>query len=444
LNETYGAAPEPTTSLSAVTSAVDFRSGIPGDVRRRLRPPADARPDDALRVVREVLDAVREEGDAAVARYTERFDGVAIAPDHFKVAPSEIEAAVEGADPALLDALRAAAARIEAYHRHQAGPGAEVVEDDAIRVVELRRPVDRVGLYAPGGLHSYPSSVLMMAIPARVAGVPEVALCIPPRKDGTVAPASLAAAALTGVSEVWRLGGAQAIAAMAYGTQTVPAVDLIVGPGNVYVALAKQEVAGLVGIESLAGPSEVAIVADGGAPAEWIALDLYAQAEHGPLGSCLLVTWEEAVAAEVEGRLAALIALDDRRWIREAGGHAFRTVLVDGPEAAIDVANAYAPEHLQLMVADPEPLLKRVRHAGAVFCGYDAPTALGDYVAGPNHVLPTAGTARFASALRVSAFEKVTHAVFVKDYEPLAATAATIAAAEGLTAHARSLTERAR
>jgi histidinol dehydrogenase len=264
-----------------------------------------------------------------------------------------------------------------------------------------------------------------------VAGVPEVALCVPPQPDGRVHPASLAAARLAGVTEIWRVGGAQAVAALAYGTETIPAVDLIVGPGNIYVALAKQEVAGVVGIESLAGPSELAVVADAGAPAGWIALDLLAQAEHGPLGSCLLVTWSPELAAAVH---AHLDETDDT----------FRTVLVDGPEAAVDVTNAYAPEHLQLMVADPEPLLKRVRHAGAVFCGYEAATALGDYIAGPNHVLPTAGTARFAQALRVSAFEKVVHAVFVQPggLDRLVEPAARIADAEGLTAHARSLRER--
>jgi histidinol dehydrogenase len=396
-------------------------------LRRMLRAAGEPRSTEALAVVREILDAVRREGDAAVSRFTERFDGVALGPDRFRVSSSEIDVAVERCEPELLSALRLASDRIEAYHRRQHEPVQTEVDDGMVRVVELRRAVDRVGLYAPGGRHDYPSSVLMLAIPARVAGVSEIALCLPPRLDGSVAPASLVAARLAGVEEIYRLGGAQAIGAMAYGTETVSSVDLIAGPGNIYVALAEQEVAGIVGITSLAGPSEVLIVADAGAPAEWIALDLAAQEEHGPLGSCLLVTWELSLAEDVN------------RLIGD--GHEVRTVMVEGPEQALDVINAYAPEHLQLMVAEPESLLPGIRHAGAVFCGYDAPTALGDYIAGPNHVLPTAGTARFAQALRVSAFEKVTHAVFVGagGLGKLVDPAACIARAEGLTMHEQSL-----
>ena len=426
-------------------TTLDLRSGVPPGIRTVLRR-GGPRPSAAVDDVRRILAEVRSEGDRAVARFTADFDGVELDPSTFRVSAEEIDAAVDACDPELVGALRFAAGRIEAYHRRQAGPEQRDVDDGMVRAVELRRPVDRAGLYAPGGLHDYPSSVLMMAVPARVAGVPEVALCIPPRRDGTVSPASLAAARVAGVEEVWRLGGAQAIAALAYGTATVPPVDLIVGPGNVYVALAKQEVAGEVGIESLAGPSEVAIVADDGAPADWIALDLYAQAEHDPLSACLLVTWSPDVADRAVSKLEELVAADHRPWLSDAAADGGRTVLVRGPAEALDVVNAYAPEHLQLMVDDPEPLLEGVRDAGAVFCGYRAPTALGDYVAGPNHVLPTAGTARFAQSLRVSSFEKVTHAVFVRDgaLEHLVRPAVRIAEAEGLTAHARSLRERLR
>lgn len=427
-----------------VRSVLDFRAGLPADLPAILRRPSGPRPPEALATVREVLEAVRAEGDPALARYMARFDKVELAPERFRVGPDEIEAAWAACDPALLDALQFAADRIEAYHRHQIGPAQEEVDDGVVRVVELRRVVDRAGLYAPGGRYSYPSSVLMLAIPARVAGVPEIALCVPPRADGSVHPASLAAARLAGVDEVWRLGGAQAIAALAYGTKTVPPVDVIAGPGNVYVALAQQEVLGAVGVHALNGPSEVAIVADAGAPPEWIALDLYAQAEHDPLGSCLLVTWVPELADQVVRGLDELVKADHRAWLAEAAADGGRTVLVSSPEQALEVVNAYAPEHLQLMVADPEPLLEGVRHAGAVFCGYDVPTALGDYVAGPNHVLPTAGTARFAQSLRVSAFEKITHAVFVRPggLEKLVEPAALIADAEGLTAHAQSLRRR--
>jgi histidinol dehydrogenase len=420
---------------------IDLRAAPPEDLRRRMRRSATSYPSEAQGAVREILEAVRLGGDAALSRYTARFDGATIEPDLFRVAASEIDSALAWCDTSLLDALRLAASRIEAYHRHQASNSERELDDGLVRVVELRRPVDRAGLYAPGGLHSYPSSVLMMAIPARVAGVGELALCVPPRPDGTVSPASLAAAGIAGVDEVWRVGGAQAVAAMAYGTETIRQVDLIVGPGNVYVTLAKRELAGLVGIDSLAGPSEVAIVADGTAPPEWIALDLFAQAEHGPLGSCLLVTWEADLASEVATLLERLIEQDGRPWMAEAARDAGRTILVSGPDQALDAVNAYAPEHLQLMVADYEPLLKGIRHAGAIFCGYDAPTALGDYIAGPNHVLPTAGSARFAQSLRVSTFEKVIHAIALCQggFNELAEPAARIADAEGLVAHAQSL-----
>ena len=259
-------------------------------------------------------------------------------------------------------------------------------------------PVARAGLYVPGGRASYPSTVLMTAIPARVAGVAELALCVPPDRDGAVPPATLAAAALAGVDEVYRVGGAQAIAALAYGTETIRATDVIVGPGNVYVALAKREVAGVVGIESYAGPSEVVVVADATAPPELAAVDLLAQAEHGPGGSAVLITWLEPVADAVADAVEKLLADAPRRAEIEAtlssGG---RIVLVDGPDAALAAANAIAPEHLELMTADPEALLGSVRNAGAVFLGPWAPAVVGDYVAGVNHVLPTARTARYAS-----------------------------------------------
>jgi histidinol dehydrogenase len=307
---------------------------------------------------------------------------------------------------------------------------------------ELVVPVDRAGLYVPGGRASYPSTVLMTAIPARVAGVPEIALCVPPDPDGRVPAVTLAAAALAGVDEVYRVGGAQAIAALAYGTETIRPVDVIVGPGNMYVTAAKREVAGIVGIESLAGPSELVVVADDTADPAMVAADLVAQAEHGPDGAAILVTWDEVVADAVDEAVAKLTADAPRRAEIDAtltsGG---RAVLVDTPAMAVEAANAIAPEHLELITADPEALLPLVRNAGAVFCGPWSPAVVGDYVAGVNHVLPTARTARFASALRVDTFRKHVHVVTL-DQAALARVAPYVQAfadMEGLDAHGRSV-----
>ena len=314
---------------------------------------------------------------------------------------------------------------------------------DGIRVRELRRPVDRAGLYVPGGRASYPSTVLMTAVPARVAGVPELALCVPPDRTGSVPPEVLAAAALAGVDEVWRVGGAQAVAALAFGTESIRPVDVIVGPGNVYVSVAKREVAGQVGVPSaFAGPSEVVVVADATAPVESAAVDVVVQAEHGPAGLAWLVTWDEAVADAVSAEVARLVAESPRRAEIEStltdGGYA---VVCDGPEQAMAVANAIAPEHLELITEDPEALLPLVRSAGAVFCGPWAPASVGDYVAGPSHVLPTFGSARFASALRVDDFVKHVHVVDL-DKDALARVGphvTALAEAEGLAAHALSV-----
>ena len=321
------------------------------------------------------------------------------------------------------------------------------VERNGVLLRELVVPVDRAGLYVPGGRATYPSTVLMTAIPARVAGVPEIALCVPPDPNGRVPAATLAAAALAGVDEVYRVGGAQAIAALAYGTETIRPVDVIVGPGNMYVTVAKREVAGIVGIESLfAGPSEVVVVADDTADPGMVAADLVAQAEHGPGGAAILVTWDEVVADAVDAAIAKL------RPMRPAGPRSRppcaggRAVLVDTPAMALEAVNAIAPEHLELITADPEALLPLVRNAGAVFCGPWSPAVVGDYVAGVNHVLPTARTARFASALRVDTFRKHVHVVTL-DQAALARVAPYVQAfadMEGLDAHATIGPARAR
>jgi len=389
--------------------------------------------------VREIIAAVRARGDAAVRELTERFDHCRL--DDFAVPAAACAAALDAAPPAFRSALDHARDAIRAYHERQVGP-AVVFERDGVRVEDLALPVERAGLYVPGGRAAYPSTVLMTAIPARVAGVPELALCVPPGPDGRVPEATLAAAAMVGVDEVYAVGGAQAIAALAFGTETIRPVDVIVGPGNAYVAAAKREVVGVVGIDSLAGPSEVVVVADGTVPATFTAADLLAQAEHGPGGAAVLVTWRVDVADDVDAALADLLARATRRPDIEATlGSGGRTVIVDDAARALEAVNVIAPEHLELHTADPDALVPLVRNAGAVFCGPWAPAAVGDYVAGVNHVLPTARTARYASALRVDVFRKHVHVVCVsrEGLERLAPHVEALAAVEGLPAHAESV-----
>jgi histidinol dehydrogenase len=426
-----------------VLRRLDLR-GAGLDLRDRLPRPTQAGA-GPLAAVQEILADVQARGDEAVRDLTEKFDGTR--PTDLRVPPSELAAALERIPAELREALTVAAGNIRAYHETQLVP--EIThERDGIVVRDLRRPVDRAGHYVPGGRATYPSTVLMTAVPARVAGVPELVLCVPPGRDGRVSDEVLAAAAIAGVDELYAIGGAQAIAAMAYGTESIRPVDVIVGPGNVYVALAKREVAGTVGIpSSFAGPSEVVVVADGSAPAAYAAVDVVLQAEHGPDGLAWLVTWDEAVADAVTAEVARIVEASPRRADIEAtlaeGGYA---VVCDGPEQAMAVANAIAPEHLELMTADPDALLPLVRHAGAVFCGPWSPASVGDYLAGPNHVLPTNGSARFSEALRVDDFVKHVHVVTL-DEAALAKVAphvAALAEAEGLAAHADSVRARQR
>ena len=335
--------------------------------------------------------------------------------------------------------------RVYAYHAHEGTPPGDFV-DGGVRVRHLDRPVERAGCYAPGGRARYPSTVLMCAAPARVAGVREVVLCVPPAADGHIDDATLAAAAVAGVDEVYRVGGAQAIAAMAYGTESIAPVDVVVGPGNRYVAEAKRQVSGAVGVASaFAGPSEVVVVAGPATPAVLAAVDLVVQAEHGPDGLAWLVTWSEEKADEIVAEVDKLVAGSPRRADLEAtlatGGYA---CLVDGPEAALAVSNVVAPEHLELMFDGAEELLPLVTAAGAVFCGSWSPASLGDYLAGPNHVLPTNRTARFSSALRADDFRRHIHAVTAtrEAVDELGPYVVTLAETEGLTAHALSLSLR--
>ena len=419
---------------------LDLR-GLPLDALAAELPRPSMSDDEPVAAVREILATVRADGDAALRAYTSRFDGVDL--DELRVPPAALQAALDAAPVAWRDALEAARDSIDAFHQQQLR-GDHRYERGGITVRGRQVPVDRAGLYVPGGRGSYPSSVLMTAVPARVAGVPEIVLCVPPdRTTGEVAASTLAAAAVAGVDEVYAVGGAQAIGAMAYGTESIRAVDVIAGPGNVYVAVAKREVAGVVGVPSaFAGPSEIVVVADETTSPTFAAIDVIVQAEHGPDGLAWLITWSPEAADAIDEEIARLVAVAPRRADIERnfarGGH---LALVDGPEAAIVVANAIAPEHLQLMNADPEALVPLVRHAGAVFCGELAPASIGDYIAGPSHVLPTFGSARFGSALTVDDFVKQVHVVTVDrpGFERVAPFVETLATTEGFDAHAESI-----
>jgi histidinol dehydrogenase len=401
---------------------------------------------DVHDAVADVLRQVRQDGDEAVARFTQQFDGVDVA-GAMRVPPAEIMAAPQRVPYPVKDALELAYRRIEAYHAHEGiAPG--VYESGGVTIDHLVRPVGRAGIYAPGGRARYPSSVLMCAAPARVAGVDQIMLCVPPTDDGLVDDATLAAAAIAGIDEVYRIGGAQAIAAMAYGTASVPRVDVIAGPGNAYVAEAKRQVSGVVGVASaFAGPSEIVVVAGPSAPPGFAAIDLVVQAEHGPDGLAWLVTWDEAVLTAVSAEVDRIVAASPRRADLEstlaASGIA---CLVSGPEEAMAVANTVAAEHLQLMVpaAEAQALVDQVENAGAVFIGPWAPASLGDYVAGPNHVLPVNRTARFSSALRADDFRRHIHAVSVTPnaLKALGPPVITLADVEGLPAHAESVRRR--
>jgi len=401
---------------------------------------------DVHDAVADILRQVRAEGDAAVVRCTATFDQVDVS-DGLRVDPAAVEAARAGTPPALRQALEVAFGRILAYHAYEGTPPGDL-SDGGVTVGHVTRAVGRAGLYAPGGRARYPSTVLMCAAPARVAGVSSMALCVPPGPDGRIDDATLCAAAVAGVDEVYRIGGAQAVAAMAYGTASVPAVDVIAGPGNAYVAEAKRQVAGVVGVASaFAGPSEIVVVAGPGTPVGFAAVDLVVQAEHGPDGMAWLVCWDaelaEAIAEEVDRIVAASPRRADLESTLASSGVA---CLVDGPAEALAVANVVAPEHLQLMVSEEQGLamLAEVQNAGAVFIGEWAPASMGDYIAGPNHVLPTNRTARFASALRADDFRKHLHAVRVTPdaVRALGPHVVTLAETEGLPAHADSIRRR--
>jgi histidinol dehydrogenase len=397
--------------------------------------------DDVSRIVKDIIANVRKRGDAALIELSARLDRVALTAATLRVSAEEIAAAERKCAPDVKDALLLAAQRIEVYHRRQL-PKDESFTDVAGATLGWRwGPLSSVGLYVPGGTASYPSSVLMNAVPARVAGVERLVM-VTPASGGAIPPLTLVAANIAGVTEIYRIGGAQAVAALAYGTATIAPVDKIVGPGNAYVAAAKREVFGRVGIDSIAGPSEILVVADGANDPAWIAADLLSQAEHDASSQSILITddsaFADAVAAEVERQLAAL----PRREIaaRSWNSHGALIVVPSLADAA-PLVDRIAPEHLEIATADPHGFFARVKHAGAAFLGRHTPEAVGDYIAGPNHVLPTSRTARFSSGLSVLDFLKRT-SVLACDAEALsklAPAALSLAEAEGLGAHGRSI-----
>lgn len=388
-----------------------------------------------------IIDDVRRRGDAAVLDYTRRFDGFdAPGPQAPSLPRERLEAAWTSLPAAQRDALQIAARRIEAHARLQGLQGFEHKDEYGSRIGVRITPLDRAGLYVPGGKAAYPSSVLMNAVPARVAGVGEIVMCVP-APGGVLNEAVLGAAWLAGVDRVFTIGGAQAVAALAWGTGTVPRVDKIVGPGNIYVATAKGMVYGTVGIDMIAGPSEILVVSDGRTPADWIAMDLFSQAEHDEDAQSILVSPDPAHIDDVEASIARLLPQMERRGIIEASmSRRAAFIRVRDLDEAADVVNFVAPEHLELSVEDPRALARKVRHAGAIFLGRHTAEAIGDYIAGPNHVLPTSRTARFSSPLGVYDFQKRSSLIMCtpEGAAALGETAALLARSEGLTAHARS------
>ena len=394
---------------------------------------------NATDVVAEIIQNVHSDGDRALLAYCEKFDGAKL--ESLLVTPEEMQAAMDSVDPQLIRILRRAADNITKFHSQQKRPGFIINDVNGIVMGQKVIPVDRAGIYVPGGTAAYPSTVLMDALPARIAGVKEVIMVTPPNREGKINPVILAAAGIAGVNRIFKLGGAQAIAALTYGTESVPRVDKIVGPGNAFVTEAKRQVYGVVSIDMIAGPNEILIVADGNSNPRHLAADLLSQAEHDKMASAVLVTDSADLAAQVqqelENQLRSLEWEDIARASIENNG---KIIVAADLRAAIEIANEIAPEHLELCVDNPFDYLDSIRHVGSIFMGRNCPEALGDYMAGPNHTLPTSGTARFSSPLSVDDFvKKIQYTYFTRDaLRDVAEDVASFARQEGLTAHARS------
>jgi len=394
---------------------------------------------DVGKIVSDIIANVRQNGDIALKAYTEQFDGVKL--DDLQVSKEEIADAVSSVEPEFFEILKKAAENIRAFHSMQKREGFSIEGEDGTVIGQKVIPVERAGLYVPGGTAAYPSTVLMDSIPAKIAGVNEVVMVTPPTKEGKVNPAILAAAYVAGVDKIFKVGGAQAIAALAYGTHSIPKVDKIVGPGNAFVAEAKKQVFGVVSIDMIAGPSEILVVADGKSNPRYVAADLLSQAEHDKLASAVLVTdspeLANAVQNEIEKQLPQLLREEIARASVDDNG---KIIVADSIDVVIEIANEIAPEHLELCVDNPFELLDKIKHAGSVFMGRDCPEALGDYFAGPNHTLPTSGTAKFSSPLSVDDFIKKTQFTYYtpEALDKVADDIAYFAKKEGLTGHAKS------
>lgn len=394
---------------------------------------------DVAGTVRQIIANVIKDGDQALLSYCERFDGAKL--DALEVTPRELDAAMQRVSPELVRILESAASNIRKFHKSQVRNSFIINDTDGIVMGQKIIPMDKVGIYVPGGTAAYPSTVLMDSIPAKIAGCGQIVMVTPPGKDGSINPAILAAAKIAGVDRIFKVGGAQAVAALAYGTESVPRVDKIVGPGNAYVAEAKRQVFGQVAIDMIAGPSEILVVADGTANPRFVAADLLSQAEHDKLASAVLVTdsmtLAQAVQQEIEMQLESLARREIARASIDRNG---KIIVADTLDAAIQIANAIAPEHLELCVDNPFDYLDKIRHAGSIFMGKYCPEALGDYLAGPNHTLPTSGTARFSSPLSVDDFvKKSQYTYYTPDaMKKVARDVAFFAQTEGLTAHVRS------
>ncbi len=396
-------------------------------------------PVDVSLPVREIIENVIKNGDKAVSFYTEKFDKVKI--NNFKVSEEEILSAITLVEPEFIEILKKAAKNIEKFHKAQKRNGFELKEENGIITGQKIIPIERAGLYVPGGTAAYPSTVLMDAIPAKIAGCERVVMVTPPNKDGKINPVILAAAHIAGVDEIYKVGGAQAIAALAYGTETIPKVDKIVGPGNAFVAEAKKQVFGIVSIDMIAGPSEILVIADGTNRAKDIAADLLSQAEHDKMASAVLITDSEEFAYKVANEIERQLSLLERYEIAKSSIENYgKIIITESIDRAVEVANEIAPEHLEICVDNPFIYLDKIKNAGSVFLGKNCPEALGDYFAGTNHTLPTSGTARFSSPLSVDDFIKKTQYIYYdkKALNSVCYDVEYFAKKEGLTAHAYS------
>jgi histidinol dehydrogenase len=408
---------------------------------RRIVNRGETATEEVAALVKDVVERVRKEGDPAVLEYTEKFDRVSLSLKDMRVSPEEVQKAYDKVEPKKIEALKLAARNIRAFHERQKVTSWVNQEADGVILGQLARPIRSAGVYVPGGKACYPSSVLMNVIPAKVAGVEQLVMCSP-APGGNLNPYILVAADLAGVSEIYKIGGAQAVAAMAYGTATIPKVDKIVGPGNIYVATAKRYVFGQVDIDMIAGPSEILVIADNTADPAFVASDLLSQAEHDELASSILVTPSRDLAAKVDAEVERQLGLLSRKEIARKAVDRFGIIIItqDLREAA-DVSNSIAPEHLELAVEKPFELLAHIRNAGAIFLGHYTPEPVGDYVAGPNHVLPTGGTARFSSPLSTESFMKKSSLIFYtkEGLDKVSEAVMQIADVEGLEAHGNTI-----